>query len=137
MELFEQIRREYKFGVRTIAGVARRLGAHRRMMREALRSAEATAPRPEPVQPVEPPHLEHFLEMPPEGDPEVGEVKRKRSRWRVDAHDEPAGGEIVRATRWFVLQSIGACSGGVCAHLHIAAVGCFSGTALSIQCHAF
>ena len=35
VELFEQIRREYEFGVRTIAGVARKLGVHRRMVREA------------------------------------------------------------------------------------------------------
>jgi len=39
VELFEQIRREYEFGVGTIAGVARKLGVHRRMVREALRSA--------------------------------------------------------------------------------------------------
>lgn len=39
MELFEQVRREYEFGVGTIAGVARKLGVHRRMVREALRSA--------------------------------------------------------------------------------------------------
>lgn len=40
MELFEQIRREYEFGVGTIAGVSRKLGVHRRMVREALQSAE-------------------------------------------------------------------------------------------------
>jgi transposase len=39
VELFEQIRREYEFGVGTIQGVARKLGVHRRMVREALRSA--------------------------------------------------------------------------------------------------
>jgi transposase len=39
VELFEQIRREYEFGVGTIAGVARKLGVHRRMVREALKSA--------------------------------------------------------------------------------------------------
>ena len=36
MELFEQIRREYDHGVGTIKGVARKLGIHRRMVREAL-----------------------------------------------------------------------------------------------------
>lgn len=40
MELFEQIRREYEFGVGSIAGVARKLGVHRRMVREAIRHAE-------------------------------------------------------------------------------------------------
>jgi ActR/RegA family two-component response regulator len=36
VELFEQIRREYEYGEGTIKGVARKLGIHRRMVREAL-----------------------------------------------------------------------------------------------------
>jgi hypothetical protein len=36
VELFEQIRREYEFGAGTIKGVARKLGVHRRMVRQAL-----------------------------------------------------------------------------------------------------
>lgn len=39
VEIFEEIRREYEFGVGTIQGVARKLGVHRRMVREAVRSA--------------------------------------------------------------------------------------------------
>jgi len=39
VELFEQIRREYEFGVGTIAGVAKKLGVHRRMVREAIGNA--------------------------------------------------------------------------------------------------
>jgi transposase len=39
VELFEAIRREYQFGVGTIKGVARKLGVHRRMVREALADA--------------------------------------------------------------------------------------------------
>ena len=39
VELFEEIRREYEFGVGTIQGVARKLGVHRRMVREALASS--------------------------------------------------------------------------------------------------
>ena len=39
MELFEEIRREYEFGVGTIQGVARKLGVHRRLVREALANA--------------------------------------------------------------------------------------------------
>jgi ActR/RegA family two-component response regulator len=38
-ELFEQIRREYKFGIGTVKGVARKLGVHRRMVRQALMNA--------------------------------------------------------------------------------------------------
>jgi transposase len=40
VELFEQIRREYEFGVGSIKGVAAKLGVHRRMVRQALASAE-------------------------------------------------------------------------------------------------
>ena len=36
VELFEQIRREYEFGVGTIKGIAAKLGVHRRMVRQAL-----------------------------------------------------------------------------------------------------
>ena len=39
VELFEQIRLEYEFGAGTIQGVARKLGVHRRAVREAIRSA--------------------------------------------------------------------------------------------------
>jgi transposase len=39
VELFEQIRREYEFGIGTITGVAKKLGVHRRMVREAIGSA--------------------------------------------------------------------------------------------------
>ncbi len=39
MELFEEIRREYRFGAGTIQGVAKKLKTHRRMVRQALGSA--------------------------------------------------------------------------------------------------
>jgi transposase len=39
VELFENIRREYEFGEGTISGIARKLGVHRRMVREAIRNA--------------------------------------------------------------------------------------------------
>src|SRR5215211_7716149 len=52
VELFEQIRREYEFGLGTIQGVARKFGVHRRLVREAVQSAvprQKTAPvRPRP-----------------------------------------------------------------------------------------
>ena len=40
VELFEQIRREYDFGEGTVLGVARKLGVHRRMVRQALANAQ-------------------------------------------------------------------------------------------------
>ena len=57
MELFEEIRREHEFGVGTILGVSRKLGVHRRMVRQALGDAVPPArkipdrkkPRLEPV----------------------------------------------------------------------------------------
>lgn len=39
MELYEQIRREDEFGAGSVNGVARKLGVHRRMVREAVRNA--------------------------------------------------------------------------------------------------
>jgi transposase len=59
VELFEEIRREYEFGVGTIQGVARKFGVHRRLVREALGSAvpkeQPAPPRPRPrLEPVAP-----------------------------------------------------------------------------------
>ena len=47
MELFEQIRREYEFGVGTISGVSRKLQVHRRLVREALSSAVPAERKPQ------------------------------------------------------------------------------------------
>ena len=48
MELFEEIRQEYTRGAGTIQGVSKKLGVHRRMVRQAL----ACATPPERKQPV-------------------------------------------------------------------------------------
>src|SRR3954447_13160807 len=56
VELFEEIRREYEFGVGTIQGVARKLGVHRRLVREALASA-IPQPKQPPVRPRARPRL--------------------------------------------------------------------------------
>jgi transposase len=39
VDLFEEIRREYEFGLASISGVARKFGVHRRMVREAIESS--------------------------------------------------------------------------------------------------
>lgn len=54
VELFEEIRREYEFGVGTIQGVARKFGVHRRLVREALQGA---VPKEHPVRPRPRPRL--------------------------------------------------------------------------------
>jgi hypothetical protein len=40
VELHEQIRREFEFGIGTVKGFARKLGVHRRMVRQALADAQ-------------------------------------------------------------------------------------------------
>jgi transposase len=55
VELFEAIRREYEFGVGTIQGVARKLGVHRRLVREALNGA---VPAEKPSRPRARPRIE-------------------------------------------------------------------------------
>jgi hypothetical protein len=49
VELFEQIRREYEFGIGTIVGVAKKLGVHRRIgargdRERVAKAAEETGP---------------------------------------------------------------------------------------------
>ena len=52
MELFEQLRRDYQFGGRSIRSLAKQYGIHRRMVRQALSSAvppvRQSAARPQP-----------------------------------------------------------------------------------------
>jgi hypothetical protein len=60
VELVEQSRREYEFGIGTMAGVARQLSVHRRLVRQALPRAWPPArqrpvrscPRLAPVRPL-------------------------------------------------------------------------------------
>jgi len=72
VKLFETIRREYQFGLGTIKGVPRKLGIHRRMVREALADAvpkermraERARPRLEPAIPFIDAILEGDLQAP-------------------------------------------------------------------------
>jgi Zinc-binding dehydrogenase len=52
VELFEEMRREYEFGVGTIQGVARKFGVHRRLVREAVsRAIPVEKPAPHRARP--------------------------------------------------------------------------------------
>lgn len=59
VELFEQLRREYEFGIGSIRGVARKFGVHRRQVRQAVTQAlpplrkrpQRARPRLDPVMP--------------------------------------------------------------------------------------
>jgi hypothetical protein len=83
--LFEQIRRKYEFGVGTIAGVAQKLGVHRRIVREAIGSA-----LPKPRKKTE--RLRWKLQAAVEFVDAVLEADRKAPRkQRHTAHRIPAG----------------------------------------------
>ena len=74
VELFEEIRREYEFGIGTIAGVAKKLKVHRRMVREAIGSA-VPAPRKKTERPrwkLVPPAYRSF---------DKGDLYRRKTPW--------------------------------------------------------
>ncbi len=52
VELFEEVRREYEFGIRTIQGAGRKLGVHWRLVRDTMNDAppaeKASRPRARP-----------------------------------------------------------------------------------------
>ncbi len=76
VELFEEIRREYEFGVGTIQGVVHKFGVHRRLVREALATA---VPVEKPSQPRPRPHLTPlvpFIEAILEGDRQAPRKQR-------------------------------------------------------------
>ena len=96
VKLFETIRREYQLGLGTIKGVPRKLGIHRRMVREALADAvpkermgvERARPRLEPAIPFIDAILENDLQAPrKQRHTATGFMtgcgpRSRRSRWR-------------------------------------------------------
>jgi len=80
VELFEEIRREYEFGIGTIQGVARKFGMHRRLVREALNDAQ---PAQKPAPPRARPRLEPvagFIEAILEADRQAPRKQRHTAR---------------------------------------------------------
>src|SRR5271169_1681720 len=101
VELFEEIRREYEFGVGTIAGVARKVKVHRRMVREAIGSA-----LPKPRKKTERPHSKlqaaiPFIDQILQGDRQAPRKQRHTAhriwaRLREERPDCPVAERTVR-----------------------------------------
>jgi transposase len=119
VELFEEIRREYEFGGGTIAGVARKLGVHRRMVRDALRNAVPPA-RKKPDRPhwkLKPfiPFIESMLEA----DREAPRKQRHTAHrvWERLRKEDPDFGISERMIRRYVRKrrlELGLKGGEVC-----------------------
>ena len=106
MELFEEIRREYEFGIGTIQGVARKLGVHRRLVREALSDA---VPAKRPSRPRARPRIEPvvgFIDAILEADQRAPRKQRHTAhRIYVRIQQELPGVEIAEPTvRRYVRQ---------------------------------
>jgi transposase len=106
VELFEEIRREYEFGVGTIQGVARKLGVHRRLVREALSGA---VPAERPARPRARPRVEPvagFIDAILDADRQVPRKQRHTAhRIYVRLQQERPGAQIAEPTvRRYVRQ---------------------------------
>jgi len=119
VELFEQLRREYEFGVGTIAGVAKKFGVHRRMVRQAINSAspparkraERPCPQIEPVRAF----IDHILEADRQA-PRKQRHTAHRIRQRIlqELPDTQVGASTVRRYVRFRKAELGLLSSDVC-----------------------
>ena len=101
MELFEEIRREHEFGVGTIQGVSRKLGVHRRMVRQALSDAVPPARKVPDRKKLRLEPVMEFINRVLEADREAPRKQRHTShrifeRIRVELPEHPVGESTVR-----------------------------------------
>jgi transposase len=106
VELFEQIRLEYEFGVGTIQGVSRKLGVHRRVVREAIRSA-IPARRKKTERPrVKMAAVAEFIDAILEGDRKAPRKQRHTAKriWERIREEAPLCTAAERTVRQYVEQ---------------------------------
>jgi transposase len=106
VELFEQIRLEYEFGVGTIQGVSRKLRVHRRVVREAIQSAI-----PARRKKTERPHVKmalaaEFIDAILEADRKVPRKQRHTAKriWERIGAEVPGCTAAERTVRFYVEQ---------------------------------
>jgi hypothetical protein len=106
VELFEQIRLEYEFGVGTIQGVSRKLRVHRRVVREAIQSAI-----PARRKKTERPHVKmalaaEFIDAILEADRKVPRKQRHTAKriWERIGAEVPGSTAAERTVRLYVEQ---------------------------------
>jgi transposase len=106
VELFEQIRLEYEFGVGTIQGVSRKLRVHRRVVREAIQSA-----LPARRKKTERPHVKmalaaEFIDAILEADRKVPRKQRHTAKriWERIGAEVPGNTAAERTVRLYVEQ---------------------------------
>jgi hypothetical protein len=104
VELYEQIRREYEFGAGTIIGIARKLGVHRRMVREAVRSALPARRKKTERRAVKMAALSGFIDAILEADRRAPRKQRHTAKliWQRVREEVPASTVAERTVRQYV-----------------------------------
>jgi len=104
VEMYEQIRREYEFGAGTIMGIARKLGVHRRMVREAVRSALPARRKKTERPAVKMAAVSGFIDAILEADRKAPRKQRHTARriWERIREEVPASTVAERTVRQYV-----------------------------------